>query len=160
MIFFNLTLTDIAIGFVQSSYKFDEGSGDVVIRIHKEFSRISEQNLTISIQLSSESKTATEGVDFTFDSMSYVFLPSDQEMDIPLTILNDNIPEGLESFTLTVVYSSPLRDPQNMTTEIFIQDDDSKCVPHTRSNIAGLDTDTYVCMTEVCGGIYTGDNAW
>ena len=45
-----------------------------------------------------ESKTATEDVDFTFESVSFVLLPSDQEVDVPLTILNDNIPEGLESF--------------------------------------------------------------
>ena len=124
----NLTLTDIAIGFLQSSYEFDEDSGDVVIQIHKDFLRLSEQNLQISIQLDPGSRTATEDADFTFDSMSFVFLPSEQEMDVPLTILNDNILEELESFILTVVYSSPLSTPQNTTTEIFIRDNDSKFV--------------------------------
>ena len=89
---------------------------------------MSEQNLQIAIQLVPGARTATENEDFIFDSMSFVFLPSEQEMDIPLTILNDKVSEGPESFTLTLVYSSPLSDPQNITTEVFIADDDSKCV--------------------------------
>ena len=122
------TLADIAIGFAESSYEFDEDSGEVVIQIHKDFLRMSEQNFHIAIQLIPGARTATEDEDFIFDSMSFVFLPSEQEMDIPLTILNDKVSEGPEFFTLTLVYSSPLSDPQNITTEVFIADDDSECV--------------------------------
>lgn len=110
----------------------------MVVQIHKDFSRLSEQDLQISVQLASGSRTATEDDDFSFDAANFVFLPSDQEMDVSLTIVNDNIPEGVESFTLTVVYSSPLSDPQNITTEIFIRDDDSKYmyVAHAMLNTA------------------------
>ena len=114
-----------------------------MVQIHKDFSGLSEQDLSISVQLDTGSRTATEDDDFSFDAASFIFLPSDQEMDVPLTILNDNIPEGLESFTLRVVYSSPLSDPQNITTEIFISDDDSKYVAHTTFNTASLGTDQY-----------------
>lgn len=118
----------------------------MAVQIHKDFSRLSEQDLSISVQLVTGARTATEDDDFSFDAASFIFLPSDQEMDVPLTILNDNIPEGLESFTLRVVYTNPLSDPQNISTEIFISDDDSKYrtyVAHTTFNTASLDTDQY-----------------
>ena len=99
--------------------------GDVLIPIRKDNSMLSEQTFQVTVTLQSGS-SATANQDFTFSSMTYTFLPSNQQMNVSLTILNDNMPEGMESFVLSVSLGGFLSIPQFPTTEVFITDDDGK----------------------------------
>ena len=120
-----IIITDIAIGFVRSAYTFSEDSGNIVIPIKKDNSRVSEQDLAVTVKLVSGS-SATNSSDFIFSDIDFTFSPSEQQEDALLTILSDSIPEGLESFQLSIHYQSPLSHPENFTTEVFISDNDGK----------------------------------
>ena len=110
---------------MQSAYTFSEGSGNVVIPIKKDNSRESEQDLYVIVNLVSGS-SATNTSDFVFSRVNATFSPSTQQNDTTLTILSDSIPEGLESFQISLQYQSPLSRPENVTTEVFIADNDGK----------------------------------
>ena len=71
-------------------------------------------------------------MDFDIDDVTSLrFLPSENTLPIPVTIIDDNIPENIEPFSLflTVAETSPrfsLGNPARTTVEIV--DDDSKLI--------------------------------
>ena len=99
----------------------------MLIPIGKDNSMLSEQTFQVTATLQSGS-SATENQDFTFSNTTYTFQPSDQQMNVSLTILSDSRPEGMESFVLSVSHGGLLSTPQFPSTEVFITDDDSEFI--------------------------------
>ena len=87
-------------------------------------------DVAVNISLQGPS-TATQGVDFEVLQLDTTIQvePGVQEVNISVDILEDLLPEELESFTLTVSSVgfgfSAERTDTFATTEVFIMDDDS-----------------------------------
>ena len=125
---------DIVIGFTQPSYTFPESDSGAFITLAKDSGIVSERNdIAVSVSLTG-SGSATQSVDFTFSLLDsrIDFDFEQQSIDIPISIINDELPEGTESFTLSVVsvgfgFAAQRQDTFE-TTEVFIEDNDS--TPH------------------------------
>ena len=121
---------DITIGFTQETYTFNEGEAGASVTVAKDSGIISERNdIAVTISLQSGS-SATQGSDFSVTLLNtrIDFDPSDQSISVPLSIIEDALPEGVESFTLSVAsanfgFGATRRDTFE-ETEIFIIDND------------------------------------
>ena len=121
---------DITIGFTQETYTFNEGEAGASVTLAKDSGIISERNdIAVTISLQSGS-SATQGSDFSVTLLNtrIGFDPSDQSISVPLSIIEDALPEGVESFTLSVAsadfgFGATRRDTFE-ETEIFIIDND------------------------------------
>ena len=109
--------------------------------IAKDGGVISERiDIRVTIMLQSGS-TATNEADFEVDQLETVISldPGVQSVDIPVDILDDQLPEGVESFTLTVSSAgfgfTPPRTDTFATTEVFITDNDGMVIFSTISSI-------------------------
>ena len=140
--------TDIAIGFAETSYTFLEGASNPSVVLRKDSGRISERtDIAVMVDLSG-TFSATRGPDFEVALLStrIDFAPNEQEETISLTIVDDNLPEGLESFRLTVTSVELGFGPRSdtfATTEVFITDNDGTCcVVNIVCSVSGdLDSD-------------------
>ena len=121
--------TDIAIGFVKASYTFLEGASNPSVVLRKDSGRISERtDIAVRVYLSG-TFSATRGPDFEVALLNTKidFAPNEQEETISLTIVEDNLPEELESFRLTIISVGLRFGPRSdtfATTEVFIRDND------------------------------------
>ena len=127
-------ILDIIVGFTEAAYTFNEGDSGAVITLSKDSGIISERtDIAVNISLSG-SATAEEGTDFIIPFLDLIneFNPEQQSIDVHLKIINDQVPEGQESFTLRVInvgvgFGFPTeRQDTFETTEIFINDISSK----------------------------------
>ena len=123
--------TGITIGFTDDTYTFTEGQTGAFVTLAKDSGIVSERNdIAVRISLQTGS-TATQGSDFSVVNLDarIDFEPSAQSINIPLSIIEDSLPEGVESFTLSVASADfgfgVVRVDTFETTEIFIADDDS-----------------------------------
>ena len=129
---------DIVIGFTQPSYTFPESDSGAFITLAKDSGIVSERNdIAVSVSLT-DSVSATQSVDFTFSLLDsrIDFDFEQQTFNIPISIINDELPEGTESFTLSVRsvgfgFAAQRQDTFG-TTEVFIEDDDS--TPHAHAH--------------------------
>lgn len=103
----------------------------MMITLEKDSNRVSERN-DIAARITLDNiRTATEGVDFSIVVDTVIpFSSSEQSVNIPLSILEDTIPEGVESFTL-VVESAGFAFGANRVntferTQVVINDNDSE----------------------------------
>ena len=110
---------------MEPSYTFNEGAGTVTVELQKENSVMSEQDLVVTVEVHpTENFDAEEGTDFTFNTVTLIFLPSQQMRTVDVNIISDATPEATESFFLSLEFRNPLSIPQQATTEVFITDDD------------------------------------
>ena len=124
--------TEIIVGFTEETYTFSEGQSNTFITVAKDGGVVSERtDIAVNISLQGI-PTATPGEDFEVIQLNTVVSidPDDQEVNIPVSILEDLLPEGVESFTLTVARASDGfgfsadRTDTFATTEVFITDND------------------------------------
>ena len=117
---------------------FIEGSGPVYLV--KQDGAVSEQTFVVVVQVTnsvpngSNFQPATLGEDYSVGSSSVEFLfPFDlQFLLVPVTLLSDNIPEGTESFLMTLGdLGIRVIDPEDLSptalsaeTFVIIEDDD------------------------------------
>ena len=87
----------------------------------------------ISVRVSLQpNPTATQGSDFSVTMLDVIipFEPSVQSVDIPINIIEDALPEGVESFILSVESADfgfgAERVDTFAETEVFITDNDSE----------------------------------
>ena len=76
------------------------------------------------------------GADYNFnDPIILVFRPEDDRLPIPVTLLQDGIAEDKEQFQLFLALNEPIRGQSTglSTTNIVIEDDDSKFYVHTHT---------------------------
>jgi hypothetical protein len=127
---------EIIVGFTEETYTFSEGQSNTFITVAKDGGVVSERtDIAVNISLQGI-PTATPGEDFEVIQLNTVVSidPDDQEVNIPVSILEDLLPEGVESFTLTVARASDGfgfsadRTDTFATTEVFITDNDEVVV--------------------------------
>ena len=106
-----------------------EGASNLSVVLRKDSGRISERtDIAVRVDLSG-TFSALDGPDFKVALLNTTidFDPDEQEEIIPLTIIHDNLQEGLESFRLTVTSVDLRFGPRSdtfATTEVFITDSD------------------------------------
>ena len=129
---YQLFSADIIVGFTQEAYTFSEGQSNAFITIANDGGVVSERtDIAVNISLQGV-PTATQGVDFEVIQLDTTIQvePGVQSVNIPVTIIEDLLPEGVESFTLTVFSVgfgfSGQRTDTSSATEVFIVDKDSK----------------------------------
>ena len=121
-----------------ATYTFSEGGQNLALLIRKDSGVVSERTdiaATISL-ITTPSPSATEGTDFEIPLLDTRIdfnpamgnTPEVVAVSIPLSIIDDQLPEGQESFSLRVasadfVFSAPFLDTF-ATTEVFINDND------------------------------------
>ena len=120
------------IGFTEDTYTFTEGLSGAAITLAKDSGVLSERNdIVVTVSLTGQ-PTATQGSDFqvTLLDTDIRFGPDDVTVDIPLSILEDQLPEGLESFSLLVEdVGFPFNTPRINTfevTQVVIRDNDGR----------------------------------
>ena len=85
----------------------------------------------VSLQLN---PTATQGSDFSINMLDVIipFEPSVQSVNLPINIIDDALPEVVESFILSVESANfgfgAERVDTFAETEVFITDNDSECL--------------------------------
>ena len=120
------------------SYTFSEGGQNLALLIQKDSGVVSERTdiaATISL-ITTPSPSATEDTDFDIPLLNTRIdfdpamgnTPEVVAVSIPLSIIDDQLPEGQESFSLRVAsadftFSAPLLDTF-ATTEVLINDND------------------------------------
>ena len=130
-----------------ATYTFSEGGQNLALLIRKDSGVVSERTdiaATISL-IMTPSPSATEGTDFEITLLNTrIYLvpatgnrPEVVAVSIPLTIIDDQLPEGQESFSLRVtaadfMFSAPLLDTF-ATIEVVIVDNDGMRVSNTLS---------------------------
>ena len=124
---------DITIGFTEETYTFVEGDATAAITLAKDSGIVSERNdiaVTISLRPGS---SATQGSDFSVTMLNtrIDFEPGEQSISVPLNIIDDALPEGVESFILSVESADfgfgATRMDTFPETEVFITDNDGTC---------------------------------
>ena len=70
----------------------------------------------------------TDGVDYTNHTVTLAFQPGEKQLFVDMTIVDDDILEGVEIFTVTLTTGDSNVDipSDNDTATITITDDDSK----------------------------------
>lgn len=150
------------------TYTFSEGEQNLALLIRKDSGVVSERT-DISARISLiGTPSATQGTDFQITLNTRIDFDPETEnapevvaVPIPLTVIDDQLPEGQESFSLTVVaaefaFSAPLLDTF-ATTEVFINDNDGTYVIslYTPCSCSGnrrllVTTGTTIMHTSVC----------
>ena len=122
---------DITIGFTEQSYTFTEGQSGAFVTLAIDAGRISKRtDIAARISLDVPISTATPNSDFSIPLLDsrIDFENSDQSINIPLSILEDGLPEGVESFTLSVESADfpfdATRTDTFPTTQVFITAND------------------------------------
>ena len=121
-----------------ATYTFSEGEQNLALLIRKDSGVVSERTdiaATISL-ITTPSPSATENTDFDIPLLDTRIdfdpamgnTPEVVSVSIPLSIIDDQLPEGQESFSLRVTaadfsFSAPLLDTF-ATTQVFINDND------------------------------------
>ena len=125
---------DITIGFT-------EGQSRAFVTLAKDAGRMSQRSdIAASISLG-PGPSATPHRDFSIPLLDsrIDFENSDQSINIPLSILEDNLSEGVESFTLSVESADFLFDATRtdtfQTTQVFITDNDGTFELYTTSRV-------------------------
>ena len=123
----SVSSADIIIGFTQETCTFSEGQSNTFVTIANDGGVVSERtDIAVNISLQGVS-TATQGEDFEMNHLNTTIQvdPGVQEVNIPVIILEDLLPEGVESFTLTVFSVGFGFSAESMdtfaTTEVFIR---------------------------------------
>ena len=89
--------------FASEAYSVDEGSSVILVRVL----RMEDSTGPASVKYSVLSATATEGVDFELKAGSLDFEDGQESGLIPIRVLEDDVHEGPETFTIS------LRDPSS-----------------------------------------------
>ena len=128
----------IFIGFEFASYTYEEQEANITTGqqlqvIHLIKSIESEQTFDIVIRATySGGRPATFDVDYTAGAAvtQYDFRFDQDRLVFPITLLDDEIPEGTETFqliSLPLAGGAPFNPSVNSTTTVFILDNDCKC---------------------------------
>lgn len=95
---------DSAVFFKQTLYSVNEN--DLTGAAQVSLVRTGGISGTVTIRLDTVNGTATAGNDFTATSSLVTFLPGETNKTVAIPIVNDNIDEGNESFSVTLTYVS------------------------------------------------------
>ena len=87
-----------AITFASSSASAGEGAGSASVTVN----RISGAGGTVTVNYATANVTATSGSDYTATSNTLTFGPGETSKSIAIPILQDNVYEGNETFTVTL----------------------------------------------------------
>ena len=129
------SLVGITIGFVSPTYTFNEDSKRVDVEVRKEDSKLSELNISFTVMLHPAAHSSAKmGEDFSFGATIVTLEPSQQQKALRLTILDDVIPEEIESFTLSLHILTVFVKSQQQTTDVFIVDNDGQIMQVNKSS--------------------------
>ena len=121
-----ISLADVGFGFESFSYTTSETEGSVEVAVVKYGS----STLPLSVRLSTTSDSATSPQDFTeIVSQDISFAPGERRQTVNIVIVNDNVLEDAEQFSVVLTQIHPqtrLMEMQNLTT-ITITDNDCEC---------------------------------
>jgi len=114
---------DVGLGFSSTTYAVSEGAGSVTLSIQ----RLNGTNGSFSVQYASSNGTASANSDYLGVSGSLTFANGETLKTINIPILQDNIVEGNETFTVSLFAVSPSNAAQLITssTTVTILDDDA-----------------------------------
>jgi hypothetical protein len=121
---------DVPIRWSQALIREQEESGLIQLTLTRgvlaDGSMAGDLNVETTVQVTTNSASASSGSDFAPISRTVTFAPGESSIAVPVTIIDDNSPEGDEMFT--VVLSSPSPDavlsvPSTATVLIPINDD-------------------------------------
>lgn len=109
------------IGFLASSIQTREGAGTVAIKVI----RSGGNSDTASVDFSTADGTAVAGSDYLPATGTLTFNPGEIEKTILIDIVDDNLPEPTETFTVSLLNAAPPTvDLVNSQVEVSIIDDD------------------------------------
>ena len=113
----------VTIGFSEAVYVVSESTGDADICI--DLIGASQRSVVVTL-----SSIEPDSQDFQLPSVptTLVLQSGESQVCTPVSIVNDAIVEGLESFTLELRTSDPAVDIFRMTALLNIIDDDSKLI--------------------------------
>ena len=110
---------------------------------------------TVDFSISNESQ-AVNGVDFEEISTSITIPAGETEAILPITIIEDNFPEGVENLKLEFIYPCDCFDP--VQTELFISEK-TELIVDLEDQIACLDQ-SFFLSPEISGGVAPYDFLW
>jgi glucose/arabinose dehydrogenase len=108
------------IGFLSASIQTTEGSSSVEIKVI----RSGNNTDTVSVDFATSNGTAVAGLDYQPASGTLTFNPGEIEKIITVDIIDNNVPEPTEAFTLSLLNAPPSVDLINSQTQVTILDDD------------------------------------
>ena len=121
---------DSPIRFADAMAQVDESAGAVVLTVYRGLLPndipVGPLNSIATVQYSTTSGTATAGTDFQTSSGTVVFSLGSTTGQISVPIINDTLPEGEETFTVTLMNPSSdsvLVSPQTTVVTIAVNDD-------------------------------------
>jgi uncharacterized repeat protein (TIGR01451 family)/uncharacterized delta-60 repeat protein len=117
-----LTITDndVALGFTTNAFRFSENSGVQVLNVQ----RTGLTNQAVTVDFFTEDGTAFGGLDYAPAFTSLTFGPGETNKLIVLTILDDSLVEGDETFTLRLTNSAGVSLVGFTSASVTITDDD------------------------------------
>ena len=143
---------DITIGFTEESYTFTEGQSGAFVTLAKDAGRMSQRSdIAARVFLDPPNPPAMPNSDFSITLLDsrINFEESDQSINIPLSILEDSLAEGVESFTLSVVSADfPFRAARTDTfpmAQVVITDNDGTFELCTTSRVDLNGCSTFQC---------------
>ena len=120
---------DAPISWEQTLTTVEEDSGLILLTVTRgilsDGSMAGDLSVESTVQVSSSSGSASSGSDFDPVSQTVTFSPETSSVTVPINILNDNLPEGDEMFTMVLSSPSPdavLAPPSTTTVLIGIND--------------------------------------
>ena len=123
-VYYTIPCLGVTIGFSEAVYVVSESAGDADICI--DLIGVSQRSVVVTL-----SSIDPDSQDFQLPSVptTLVLQSGQSQVCTPVSIINDAIVEGLESFTLELSTSDPAVDNNfRMTALLNIIDDDSKLI--------------------------------
>ncbi len=121
----NIRDDERGIEFGQSAYAIGEPAGTFIVLIHRGTQTNGVTMVELAINASGSGNTsATPGLDFSVPTDPIVFQPGELEKSILVTILNDALLEGTESFSLDLVNPVAGSLGNVRGTVVFLYDDE------------------------------------
>jgi gliding motility-associated-like protein len=154
------TLTPVDINYTLSQQVFPNpdwlAEGCVTAAVTLERQNNLSQALSIPVQLSG---TATNGVDYNGIPASINFAPGQSTVNFTVTTLIDNMPEGLETLTITFPIADPCGNITPLVIDLFIQDN-SPIQVQISGNPINCPGDPVNLNTLVSGGVQPYTYLW
>lgn len=106
--------------FTSSSYFANEGSGTVTISAARQFGSLG----TATVQFSTTNGTAAAGSDYVTASGTITFADGETNKTVAITILNDNLPEAMETFDVRLFNPVGAQLGELTSTSVNIEDNE------------------------------------
>ena len=106
-----ITENDTPLSFSQAVYTVEEEAGSILLIITRGvlangLGTVGDLSVSSTVQITTASGTATAGSDFQFVTATVTFPPGSTSQTISVPIVDDAIPEGDESFSVTLTSPS------------------------------------------------------